>query len=367
VDFTYHFGELANLYAEVKSEVNIQEGYLNIYTDNNPVNVLELNLVNNNIVDQNFKLEKFGIDPFTRVYYWFVWQYNDDQTFTSPSYWFDYIDDRFEWKFRQTDGIEIYWQTGDEIFIQRVYNTAKTSLESVSEVLEAQIPSPLRIIIYPNASDLQSAIQITGPKWVAGHASPEMGKIFISLPEGQNIQLEMERQLPHEIMHLAEFQIAGPSYLDQPTWLKEGLASSIELYPNPDYQRILNSAYEIGTLIPVSQFCNEFPADATGSFQAYAQSVSFTKYLQHQYGNASLRNLFLVYRNGLSCEEGFNAVYGLSLDDANINWQVETFGFVNKQISLIKFLPAFIIVILLILIVYLFMTFRNKKGHNNEL
>lgn len=367
MSFTYNFGEKANLYAEVNTEVDIQNGHLYIYTDNKPVNIIQLDPLINNIVDQSINLNMFGIDPFTRIYYWFEWQYNDDQTYTSPSYWFDFIDNRFEWKFYQTEGIEIYWQTGDEIFIQRVYNTAKTSLELVSEILETQIPLPLRIIIYPNSNDLQSAIQLTAEKWVAGHANPEMGKVFISLPNDQNYQLEMERQLPHEIMHLAEFQIAGPSYLDQPTWLKEGLASSIELYPNPEYQRILNNAYENGTLIPVSRFCNEFPTDTTGLFQAYAQSVSFTKYLQQQYGNSSLRNLFLVYRNGLSCEEGFNAVYGLSLEEANNNWQIETFGFSNNKLSFNNYLPAFIIAALLILTIFFVIILRNKKGQKNEL
>ncbi len=366
VDFSYHFGELANIFAEVRTDVEIQDGYLYIYTDNNPVNVIQLEL-KNKTVDQSVNLDKIGIDPFTRVYYWFVWQYDDDQTYTSPSYWFDFIDDRFDWKFRETEGFEIYWQTGDEIFIQRVYNTAKTSLESVSEILEAQIPLPLRIVIYPNSNDLQSAIQLTGQKWISGHASPEMGKIFISIPDGQNNQLEMERQLPHEIMHLAEYQISGPSYLQQPAWLKEGLASSIEIYPNPDYQRILNTVYQNGSLIPISQFCNEFPTDSTGLFQAYAQSVSFTKYLQQQYGNGSLRNLFLVYRNGLSCEEGFAAVYGLSLGEADRNWQNQTFGATTNKLNVDKYLPALIIGGLIIVIIIFVIIRRNNKVQKNEL
>jgi hypothetical protein len=301
------------------------------------------------------------------VYYWFVWQYDGDQTYTSPSYWFDYIDDRFDWNFRQTEGIEIYWQSGDEIFVQRVYNTAKTSLEAVNEVLKAEIPLPLRIVIYTSSRDLQDAIQITGQQWIAGHASPEMGKIFITLPDSVNQLLELERQLPHEIMHLAEYQMAGPSYLQQPAWLKEGLASSIELYPNPDYQRILNTTVENGTLPPIAQYCNQFPVDSTASFLGYAQSESFVKYLQNQYGNSSLQDLILTYRNGLSCEEGFKSVYGINLTEADNKWKNETFGFENNPVNLNKFLlPLLIIVLIIIATLFFVIMVRKKKHTENE-
>ncbi len=367
VEFVFQFGDSASIYADLYTSVKIDESFINIYTENKPISVLPVNITSENTIDQSINLSKLGIDPFTRVYYWFVLQYGENQSYTSPSYWFDYVDNRFDWKFRQTEGIEIYWQTGDEIFVQSVYNTVKTSLEAVSEVLDAQIPTPLQIVIYPNANDLQSALQITGQQWVAGHANPEIGKIFISLQNGPNQLLELERQLPHEIMHLAEYQIAGPSYLQQPAWLKEGLASSIELYPNPDFQRVLNSAVENGTLVPISQFCSEFPLESSNSFLAYAQSVSFIKYLQNLAGNDTLQNLILTYRNGTSCEQGFKTVYGISLSEADANWKNETFGIKNNEFDLFgSSLPLFIIGFFILGAIVLILIFRKKKPIENE-
>ena len=367
VEFLYQFGESASIYADLNTSVNIDESFINIYTENKPISVLPLEISSENTIDQSINLSKLGIDPFTRVYYWFVFQYGENQSFTSPSYWFDYVDNRFDWKFRQTEGIEIYWQTGDEIFVQSVYNTVKTSLEAVSEVLNAQIETPLQVVIYPNAVDLQSALQITGQQWVAGHANPEIGKVFISLQNGQNQLLELERQLPHEIMHLAEYQIAGPSYLQQPAWLKEGLASSIELYPNPDFQRIVNAAVENGTLVPISQFCSDFPTESSSSFLAYAQSKSFVKYLQNLSGNDTLQNLILTYRNGTSCEQGFKTVYGISLSEADANWKNETFGIKNNEFNLFgTTLPFFIIGFIILGAIVIILIFRKKKPIENE-
>jgi hypothetical protein len=367
VELVYQFGDSANIFAELKSSVKIDGSFINIFSENKAINVLPVNISDENTIDQSVNLSKLGIDPFTRVYYWFVLQYDGDQSFTSPSFWFDYVDNRFDWKFRQTEGIEIYWQTGDEIFVQSVYNTVKTSLQAVSEVLDAQIPTPLQIVIYPNANDLQSALQISGQQWIAGHANPEIGKVFISLQSGPNQLLELERQLPHELMHLAEYQIAGPSYLQQPAWLKEGLASSIELYPNPDYQRILDTAVENNSLAPFSQYCNEFPSESSGSYLAYAQSVSFVKYLQNLAGNDTLQNLILTYRNGMSCEQGFKAIYGVSLTEAEVNWKNETFGINENMFNLTgPWLPIILIGSLIIVIILLILIIRKKKKKENE-
>jgi hypothetical protein len=145
--------------------------------------------------------------------------------------------------------------------------------------------------------------------------------VILSIPPGPNQKLELERQLPHEMMHLIEYQLAGPSYDRQPTWLKEGLASMVELYPNPDYQRIIQKAAQDQTLKPMVSYCDQFPADASSTFLAYAQSWSFVKYLNDQYGSNSIQQLFLTYRDGLGCEEGFLRIYNKSLFEVEKEWK----------------------------------------------
>jgi hypothetical protein len=231
------------------------------------------------------------------------------------------VDNRFEWKQRSFDNIKIYWQNEEDQFAQDVYNTTKLGLEKITEILDGSLPEEFKIVIYPDALSLQSALNMQDQLWVAGHANPSLGMVILSIPPGPNQKLELERQLPHELMHLMEYQIAGPSYENQPTWLKEGLASLVELYPNPDYQRIIQKATQEQNIKPIVSYCNQFPADASGAFLAYAQSWSFLKYLNDQYGSNSIQQLFLNYRDGFGCEEGFEQTYGKTLFEVEKEWK----------------------------------------------
>ena len=68
---------------------------------------------------------------------------------------------------------------------------------------------------------------------MAGHAAPDLGVVLISIPAGPDEGLEMQRQIPHELMHLAQYEVIGENFTNQPYWLIEGMASEAELYPNP--------------------------------------------------------------------------------------------------------------------------------------
>lgn len=321
VQFFYEYGESATIQAEFTSKQPIQSISLYVHPDQQYTRVIDIEKFGQNQILQEISTANLTYYPFTRVYYWFEVTFTNGKVYTSSSFWFDYIDNRFEWKQRSFDNIEIYWQNEDDQFAQDVYNTAKLGLEKITEILDASLPEDFKIVIYPDALSLQSALNMQDQLWVAGHANPSLGMVILSIPAGPNQKLELERQLPHELMHLMEYQIAGPSYNRQPTWLKEGLSSLVELYPNPDYQRIIQKAAQEQNIKPFASYCNQFPADASGAFLAYAQSWSFLKYLNDQYGSNSIQQLFLNYRDGLSCEEGFVQTYDKTLFEVEKEWK----------------------------------------------
>ncbi len=321
VQFFYAYGDSATLQAEFSSKQPIQSIALYIHPDKQYTRVIEIEAFDQNQILQEIAPENLTDYPFTRVYYWFEVSFQDGKSYTSSSYWFDYLDNRFEWKHKRFDKVEIYWQNQDDQFAQDVYNTTKLGLQKITEILDASLPEDFKIIIYPDASSLQSALNLQDQLWVAGHANPSLGMVILSIPPGPNQKLELERQLPHELMHLMEYQIAGPSYTQQPVWLKEGLASIVELYPNPDYQRIIQKAAQEQTIKPMVSYCNQFPADASGAFLAYAQSWSFLKYINEQYGSNAIQQLFLNYRDGLGCEEGFLQTYNKTIYEVEKEWK----------------------------------------------
>jgi hypothetical protein len=161
-------------------------------------------------------------------------------------------------------------------------------------------------------------------------------------------------------MHILLYEGSLQTYLNIPTWFREGLASLNELKPNPDYYVILNSAVEKETLIPMNQLCNTFPVDTAGIYQAYAQSASFTRYLHQTYGVEGFEALLDSYNNGLTCERGVEAALGVTLTQLERDWRQETFGENAAGAALEKSLP-WIMLLCISLIVPVILTVISMK------
>lgn len=217
-------------------------------------------------------------------------------------------------------------------------------------MLPGQTLSDLKIYIYKDGAKVQEALNSGLASWTAGHASPDLGVVLVSIAPGIDQQLEMDRQIPHEIMHVLLYAMVKENYTRIPMWLNEGLASQAEAYPNQDYQRALTKAAQSKSLIPISALCQEFPQDASSAFLAYAQSSSFVKYLQEKYSTKGLVALVQAYQNGYGCEEGIQSALGIGLEQADHRWQQESLGVDTGTLILQNMMPYLILIILLLAI-----------------
>jgi hypothetical protein len=186
--------------------------------------------------------------------------------------------------------------------------------------------------------------------------------ILISIAPGPGENLEMERQIPHEMMHLAQYEFIGNAFEKQPYWLVEGTASVAELYPNPEYRRALEKAVETRKLLPMANLCAAFPQDASGAFLAYAQSASFVRFLHEKFGASGLQDLFLRYQDGLGCEEAVSAAYGLTLSQLEYRWQQEVLAVNPEGLVARNLLPYFALAGLLFGMVALSMVFIARRS-----
>jgi len=158
----------------------------------------------------------------------------------------------------------------------------------VHRLLLLPVPSGLDIYIYADSRTLQSALSPNSESWVAGHAEPDLGVIVVALPPGPDQRLLIQQRIPHELMHVLLYQSTDPGYANLPIWLSEGLASLVELYPNSDYQVLLENAVEKDSLIPMAALCPSFPRQASSALLSYAQAASFTRFLHNSYGTNRL-------------------------------------------------------------------------------
>lgn len=309
---------------------------------------------------------QISLFPFSKIQYHYEVALKSGGSVNSPSKSFEYDDTRFSWETFNSGIFQIHWYGNDAALGQEIANIAERGVQQAQTLLKANPPNPLRIYAYASSQDLQTALQMTNQPWVAGHASPELGMILISIPTGPEKKLELERQIPHEIMHLIQYQIMGSSYTQQPVWLVEGMASLAELYPNPEYSRVLDSSANSQQLIPFNKLCASFPREANTAFQAYAQSESFVRFLQRKYGSSGLRKLIDQYQNGMGCEEGVSAALGSSLGQLEYRWQQEVLG-VNAGGLVLSNLSPYLILLLLLLVpgALVFLPHRQKPSRSS--
>jgi hypothetical protein len=362
---SYRFGEDLTFEAKILSDVPILETFLFFQAEGANTLLGKVNLEYSNALYRH-DLRTQALRPFTRVYYWFHLKLQNGEEFTSPSFWFDYEDNRFEWQTLENGIFQVRWYEGDLTFGQKVLNIAQKGLETGQKTIPVQAPKPLKIYVYASDTDLQTATQLVGQPWVAGYAHPDLGAVMVSVHAGPEENLELERKIPHEITHILLAQSTGTGYFRLPTWLVEGLATASELYPNPDHERALQMARQEGSLFPINSLCGAFPQNASGNFLAYAQSASFTRYLLQRYGTPGIQSLKQSYIRGVGCEEGVLDAFGEPLRRLENQWQAEILGISPFWSALDNLLPYLFLLGLILVMPLATILHRWVKPRKND-
>jgi len=267
-----------------------------------------------------------SIAAFSTIEYWFVLTLEDGSVSQSETENFIYMDNRFTWQTLGTDGpYEIYWIEGDLAFGQEIEDVLLQSIEQ-NQYITLPSPDTLRVYVYNTASRLQSALESTNVRWVAGYAKPAENIIMVSIPFNFEKSLEIQRQIPHELTHIRLFMEMGDDYTNLPAWYEEGLASLSEMSTIPEYWDMLQAAWRTNDIIPFSQLCRSFPSDEGQAGLAYAQADSFVRFLYNEYGEIGLENLLDAYKQGYSCENGIQQAFDLELKALEKDWYQETFN-----------------------------------------
>jgi hypothetical protein len=360
---TYAFGEKITFQAQITHPEQVKEVFLFLEPSGEQPRTERITPAADGQVKFDYDLKQKPIRPFSTVKYWMQAVITSGETISSLQQTLNYEDNRFTWQALDTGNLQVRWISGDRAFGQAILNAAQRALKSAESLLPAPLPNPTRVYVYPTSTDLQGAM-LDQLSWVAGHAIVDLGTITISVAPGPEQDYDLDRQLPHELMHILTYQAAGDGYQRLPTWLTEGLASLAEITPNPDYQSSLTQAVDTSTLIPMSSLCNGFPQEASGAFLAYAQSASFMRFIYQKYGTPGFQKLITNYQNGLGCDEGVNAALGSSLEQFDHRWQQEVLGVDTGSLAVVNLAPYLVSGLLLMALPLgfgLFMRQRSRK------
>jgi len=366
-----NFGQSITFSAKIKSPLPIKQASLLFRGVHEEVTRVEtVQVAEDGSVSFTYDASLNVFPPFSSIVFWFQATLSDDKTYTSSPITFPYYDNRFPWRETTKGNVTVHWYAGDDAFGAAALDAAGAGLLAMSEFISISLTDPVNIYIYSNVPDLQATLTLGGEEWVGGHASPELGVVLVAIAPSSSQSIEMETEIPHELAHVMLYRSLGGKYNTQPAWLVEGIASVVELYPNPDYARALEIASNNDSLLALEDLCIAFPTDAGNAFLAYAQSQSFVSYIRETYGTTGLGRLTSSYGDGFPCELGSTNALGTPLSQLESRWREDVLGQNTAGVAARNLLP-FILLLLLVLVVPIWgaidmLILRRKRAEQSK-
>lgn len=364
-----NFGEQITFQARIESTLPIKQASLLFREVNEEITRVETVQVGaDGAVSFVYDASQNVLPPFSTIVFWYQVTLSDDKTYTSSPILFRYNDTRFPWRDSTSGPVAVHWYDGDDAFGQAALDAAGASLLEMNKIIPLTLDRGIDIYIYSNVNDLQGALQLGGEDWAGGHANPKLGVVMVAIAPGARQSVEMETEIPHELAHVMLYRSLGEGYERLPAWLREGIASNAELYPNPDYAQALTIASERDSLLRFADLCDSFPPDSGRAFLAYAQSQSFTNYLRETYGTTGISALASAYMDGLDCELGATRAVGAPLSQLDNRWRESALG-QNAAGAAFRNLSPFVLLMILVMIVPVWGAidmFRERRKRGRE-
>lgn len=274
-------------------------------------------------------LQTINIIPFDRVTYSWRLVTRAGQELQLPSETFLYVDNRFNWQETALqDGSLAVYVTEETPQLGPIgLSVAATYLPELEQVIPTRPTpeEPVIIYLYPTAQAYQEAFRLAQVPWSDGHTAPELGVILIPIGNVNTAQIDLRRQLPHELSHILLYRATAPYYNDIPRWFDEGLATLFEDPPNVNYQVELDHMISSNQLIPFDIITSEFPRSSPETaLQAYAQSHGFVAYLQSQFGNDVIASIISSLGQGIPFDGAIEQIFSVSMEELTSAWLATT-------------------------------------------
>jgi hypothetical protein len=270
---------------------------------------------------QEFDLTRDYLPPGTQLQYY--WELQDDRGARSKSETVQATleDRRFQWHQLKNGPIEVDWNRGGDDFGRGLMTVATRALNQFGGELGVTLDRPVRILVYGDQSEFQSASFRGGLEWVGGTYYPQENVILLYAPPNQQGAEIARRAIPHELTHAVIHQVTDNPFGDIPQWLNEGLATHEEPQVNEQQADALSTAIAQHKLIPLRALSGAFPVDSDQALLAYAESESAVNFLLDQYGRGKVSELLQVFHEGVTYDDGLRRVLGADQAQIDEQWR----------------------------------------------
>jgi hypothetical protein len=265
-------------------------------------------------------MRKSSLPPNAHVEYWWTAADASGQTAKTSQSIVVFDDNRFKWQSITSGPVTILWYNGTTSFANSLMAAAQDGLRRIENNTGAIPQGSVKIYIYANASDLQSA-QLFAPEWEGGVTFVQFNVIAIGISTSE--LAFGERAVPHELTHWIVEQITFNNYgAGLPVWLSEGLATYGESATlNPSYQNALNSAIKNNQLLSLRSLSSPFSADSSVAYTSYGESNSVVTFMINTYGKAKMQQLLNEFHQGTTYDSALEKIYGFDQDGLYSMWR----------------------------------------------
>ncbi len=278
-------------------------------------------------VTETLSVEELQLPPVATLEY--QWRFEDSagQQYQGEIFSLRYEDDRVPWQWTPTseNGITVYTNGADRTVAQAALAISDEAVLQAERTLGRSVNRGIVVYVYPELAALANSLrthQLRVRDWVAAYAIPDQNTVLVSAESGPELLVTLQRDLPHEIMHLAVFGAANGRANNVPAWFNEGLALNSSPEPDATLAQILYEGAENRTLPSIEMLC--IPSfegfTAHDAALAYAKSASLVQYISDRYGASQIGALMTGYGDGLSCGGAVERALGISLADMESQW-----------------------------------------------
>jgi len=274
--------------------------------------------------DWTWNLRRTGpIPPGTNVWWRWIIRDSNNDVFETPVQSLKFTDTLYPWKTLETDAIALYWYYGEDTFAKTLIDTGEQALRDLMEMTGVQIDGKIRIYVYSNSEEMQSAT-LFAPEWSGGLAFPRYSTVLLAI---EPTHLDWgKRVLSHELAHVVIGRYTFSCIESVPIWLDEGLAMEAEGEPRDYHTELLLEAIEENNLQSLRELGEIFSNDPDRASLAYAQSQSLVSYLIDRYGQEKILSLLDAFRDGIPEDRALMRVLGVDRDGLESGWRESVGG-----------------------------------------
>ncbi len=231
-----------------------------------------------------------------------------------------YEDARFTWERVSEGPVTVAYHGPVKVRAEAILQAILDTLEKMGPVLGAGIDDPIRVVTYNNQKEMLEALPprsaAVGRELVTeGQAFSNVGTLMVLI--GGRLALGTAS---HEVTHILNHRAGQSIFRRLPSWLHEGLAEYGNVDPGFSYDVALEFAVATDRLLP-HLFMQTLPGDPEDVIIFYGQSKSIVRYMIELQGEASMRELLSLHKQGVNMDDALSQVYGMDRLELTNAWR----------------------------------------------